>query len=108
VQPLRRRRVPPAPAGPRRRRIIHFLLVFVTVVLMVDALVGDKGFLDTMRARRQHLETAARVEALKRENQRLREEVRRLLDDPGTIESIAREELGLIRPGEMLFIIKDR
>jgi cell division protein FtsB len=107
-EPLRRKRVEPAPAGPRRRRIVHILLVFVTVVLLVDALVGDKGFMDTMRARREHVDAAARLDALKRENQRLREDVRRLRDDPGTIESIAREELGLIRPGEMLFIIKDK
>ena len=41
------------------------------------------------------------------ENVRLRDEARRLTDDPLTIEEVARRELGLIRPGEKLFIVKD-
>ena len=35
------------------------LLAIVTIVLVVDALVGDRGLLDTMRARRQHAELSA-------------------------------------------------
>jgi cell division protein FtsB len=41
------------------------------------------------------------------ENARLREEARRLREEPEAIEEIARRELGLIKPGETLFIIKD-
>jgi cell division protein FtsB len=41
------------------------------------------------------------------ENARLREEARRLREDPDAIEEIARRELGLIRRGEKVFIIKD-
>ena len=37
----------------------------------------------------------------------LREEARRLHEDPAAIEEIARRELGLMSPGEKLFIIKD-
>ena len=76
-------------------------------MLVADALVGEKGLLESMRARRQYREVAASLESMRRENSRLREHVRRLRDDPGAIESLAREQLGLIRPGEVLFIIKD-
>ena len=31
----------------------------------------------------------------------------RLNEDPATIESLARQELGLIKPGEIVFILKD-
>ena len=44
---------------------------------------------------------------MRQENAALREEARRLKDDLSTIESLAREELGLIRPGEVLFILKE-
>jgi cell division protein FtsB len=83
------------------------LLIFVTLVLMIDALVGEKGLLETVRARQRHQELTASIDRLRAENAQLREEARRLLEDPATIESLAREELGLIRPGEMLFIVKD-
>jgi cell division protein FtsB len=60
-----------------------------------------------MRVRRQYREAAASLEAIRMDNARLREDVRRFKEDPSAIESLAREELGLIRPGEVLFIIKD-
>jgi cell division protein FtsB len=106
-QPLRRKQLQMPSGLPRWRRGLNFLLVFVTVVLVVDALIGEKGLAETMRARRQSGEVAAAVDRLRVENARLRETIRRLHGDPGTIESIARRELGLIRPGEVLFILKD-
>jgi cell division protein FtsB len=107
VGPLRRTRVAAAPSSSAGRRALHFLLMFVTLVLVADALIGEKGLIESMRARRQHREVAAALESLRRENGRLRDNVRRLRDDPGAIESLAREQLGLIRAGEVLFIIKD-
>ena len=107
-EPLRRKRVQPAPTATlKRRRILNGLLAFATIVLFVDALVGDQGLVDRMRARRQYEQELAALDELKRENAALRETMRRLNDDPSAIESIAREELGLIRPGELLFIIRD-
>jgi cell division protein FtsB len=83
------------------------VLVFFGAVIVVDALVGDQGLLVMLRARRQHDELAAVIAAQRTENARLREEVRRLTDDPAAIEEVARRELGLIRRGEKVFIIKD-
>jgi cell division protein FtsB len=107
--PLRRRRVQPVvPApSPIRRRLLNYILALVTVVLVVDALVGDKGLIETMRARRQYVDVAASLAALRQQNAQLRDDIRRLKEDPATIESIAREELGLMRPGEVLFVVKD-
>ena len=107
AEPLRRKRVAPTPPSTLQRRTIHLLLIFVTVVLVVDALVGEKGLMESMRARRQYHQVAASLDAIRRENVRMREEVRRLKEDPAAIESLARRELGFIRPGEVLFIIKD-
>ena len=60
-----------------------------------------------LRARHEYDELAATIARERAENARLREEARRLREDPGAIEEIARRELGLIRPGEKLFILKD-
>ena len=69
--------------------------------------MGDKGLLDTLRARRQHEALAAGLAQKRHENSRLRDDIRRLKEDPGAIESLAREELGLMREGEVLFIVRD-
>ena len=63
--------------------------------------------LAAIRARAQNAEISQTVSRLRLENARLRDERRRLESDPAAIEEIARRELGLIKPGEKLFIIKD-
>ena len=105
--PLRRRQ--PAEAAPSalRARLLNYVLGFVTVVLIVDGLIGDKGLIDTLRARRQHQALAAALAQKRQENSRLREDIRRLKEDPGAIEALARQDLGLMREGEVLFVIRD-
>jgi cell division protein FtsB len=94
------------PAG-RNRRIVQWLVLFVASVVVVDGLVGDRGLLAMMRARREYETASATVARQRAENARLREEARRLREDPGAIEEIARRDLGLIRSGEKVFILKD-
>ena len=84
-----------------------WILLFVASVIVVDGLVGDRGLLAMLRARREGGELAATIARLRAENARLREDARRLREDPAAIEEIARRELGLIKPGEKVFIIKD-
>ena len=109
VEPLRRKRVQPEPAAvsPRGRRILNLLLGFATVVVMVDALVGEKGLVARMRARAELQKQYAAVQTLKQQNITLRDQAESLRDDPAAIEAVAREELGLIRDGELLFILRD-
>jgi len=104
---LRRKRLLRPVPSLVRKRSLHLLLIFVTLVLVVDALIGEKGLMQSMNARRQYRQLQASLEELRRENAQLREETRRLNEDPATIESLARQDLGLIRPGEVVFILKD-
>ena len=106
-EPLRRKRVEPPTSSIFRRRGLQLLLIFVTLVLVIDALIGDKGLTESMNARRQYGELHASLDQIRRENAALREEMRRLKEDPATLESLARQELGLIKPGEIVFILKD-
>ena len=62
--------------------------------------------LATRMASRQESYLADRIAALKLENDALREQARRLREDPALIEEVARREFGLIRPGERVFIIR--
>ena len=106
-EPLRRKRLERPPTSIVRRRGLQMLLIFVTLVLIADALIGDKGLTESMNAQRQYRELQVSLDQLRRQNAALREEKRRLEEDPATIESLARQELGLIKPGEIVFILKD-
>lgn len=100
----------PARLRPRRaRRLwVRRVLIFVSCVMLLDSVVGERGLVRRIRARHELLQAAVRLGQLKRENAVLRDRVERLQGDPGTIEAAAREHLGLIRPGEILVIVKDR
>jgi cell division protein FtsB len=101
-----RRAAQPGRPG-RTRRIVHALLLLVAIAIVTDAFVGDQGLLAMMRARRQYNQLAGDIARQRAENARLREEIWRLRFDPEAIEEAARRDLGLIRPGEKVFIIKD-
>ncbi|OFW08500.1 MAG: hypothetical protein A3H96_15005 [Acidobacteria bacterium RIFCSPLOWO2_02_FULL_67_36] len=89
------------------RRWIRKALVFVTCAVLIDALFGDRGLVESIRARHAYRQAEAGIARLKQENAGLREQIRRLREDPEAIEAIARQDLGLMRPGEILVIVKD-
>jgi cell division protein FtsB len=102
-----KRQLPSSRQPSRNRRIIHWLLLFVAALIVVDGLVGDRGLLAMLRARREYDMLSATIARQRADNARLRDEARRLREDPSAIEEVARRELGLIKPGEKIFIIKD-
>jgi len=103
--PRRRPRVPKKPT--RNGRIVQLLVLVVATIIIVDGLVGDRGLLAMLRARHEYDQLAGSIARQRAENARLRDQARRLREDPSAIEEIARRELGLIKPGERVFIVKD-
>ena len=98
----------PNSGGTRRgNRVVRYGLMVLTAVVMIDAIAGEKGLLALVRARHELRALENTVQAARVENQRLIEQARRYREDPATIEELARRDLGLIKPGEKLFIIRD-
>lgn len=89
----------------RRRRIVTYVIVISSAVLMVNALVGETGYLAKLRAHREIAALRAEVAEIQQENLRLADEAERLKHDPNTIEAAARQYLGLMKPGEVVVIV---
>ena len=79
----------------------------LAMAIIIDAIVGERGLLAMLRAREQFEMNAAAIQQQRVENTRLRTEADRLTNDPAALEELARGELGLMRPGEKVFIVKD-
>jgi cell division protein FtsB len=71
-------------------------------ILLFGVAGDDHGVRAVLRARRDARTLAERVAALRVENARLRERVGALRRDPQAIEAVARQTLGLVRPGEVM------
>jgi cell division protein FtsB len=87
--------------------MVEYGLLVIGAVVFLDGLVGEKGLLETIKKRSEYRALEASIAAVRAENERLRQEAARLRNDAQAIEDLARRELGLIRPGEHLFIIRD-
>jgi cell division protein FtsB len=98
-QPILSRRQP--------RRFWPHVALFAATVLLVNGLFGERGLMDTIRANRAAAAAARDLEQLKRDNAALRDQAGRLRSDPATIESVARQDLGLVRPGEILVTVRN-
>jgi cell division protein FtsB len=104
--PRRRRVLHSGDRRLRRRRLIAYVVFASSLALMTHALVGENGYFATLRAEREHAELQAALTRIRIENQRLREEARRLREDPAALEEAARRDLGLLRPGETLVVVR--
>lgn len=103
----RRRGQPAHEVRARRRRLLGWSIVGISCLLMVNALVGDNGYLATIRAQREYDALDASLARIRSRNQQLRDQVRRMRHDPTALEEAARERQGFIKPGETMVIVKD-
>jgi cell division protein FtsB len=104
---VRKRRPLAADGRHHRRRAVTYGLLALAAVLMVHALVGENGYLAGLRASREYDHLMAELGRVRLENQQLVEQAKRLREDPNAIEEAARRDLGLLRTGETLVIVKD-
>jgi len=90
-----------------RRRLVAWSLSIGLVVLLVNSVVGENGYLATLRAQQEVAGLRTSVSHLRIANQRLQDEIARLRTDPEALEEAARRSLGLMRPGETMVVIRD-
>lgn len=89
--------------GYKKRILVPIILLLA--IMLFFTIFGDKGLLRAYRLRKELREIRKANVELERENERLKEEIKRLDDksDRRYIEKLAREELGLVKKGEILF-----
>jgi cell division protein FtsB len=89
------------------RNLNWFLIVALAALLLQD-IFGTHGVLAMRQSQLQAAEIRKKIDQLDSENQKLQDRVKSLKTDPTAIEKIAREEMGLARPGEYIFKIPER
>jgi len=86
----------------RRRRLLLLILISL-LVLGAFTFFGEKGILQLLRLQKEVGRIKERNIKQEEENQKLREEVKRLQRDKRYIEEIARKELGMVKEGEIIY-----
>ena len=87
----------------KQDRYVYWLVVGICTILLGAALLGRDGFLAVIVNQRHLSELRGEVARLRDDNSLLQGQVRALRNDLASIERIAREDLGLVRPGETVY-----
>lgn len=85
-----------------QRWVLYAFCAFI-VTLSLFTTFGERGLLHLWRLWGERRELSETNFLLQKENELLRERIYRLRHDDLYLEKIAREDLGLVRPGEIVY-----
>jgi cell division protein FtsB len=90
------------PQGADWRPLLGVAGAFILALLSLAAVKSYRD-LQGARDRERGLETS--IQAAGKRIERLHGHIERLRSDPGTLERLAREDLGLVRPGDVVLVL---
>ncbi|HOB35607.1 MAG: septum formation initiator family protein [Firmicutes bacterium] len=82
------------------------LLFFAFVIYFAVIIINQQITLGNLRQRRHNIREE--IDELEKANEQLRTYIELLQTDPDYIEGIVRRELGLVREGEIIYILPQR
>ena len=91
----------------KRHRLVIGGGVGCFLLLSLLAIAGERGFYEVYRYSRQLQRLESRIRMLEEANENLRKQVSGLRNDVYEVEKLAREDLGLARPDEIVIEIVD-
>jgi cell division protein FtsB len=90
------------------KKWVQIFLVALVGLWIVDSLIiGDYGLYELVSLKRKEVRIQNKILALQAKREILIREKKMLEDDLFTIERIAREQLGMIKPGEKKILFHD-
>jgi cell division protein FtsB len=89
------------------RRNVRYFFALAFFLLLLQDVFGTHGLVAMHRSKIQIQAVQAQIQQLDQENQELQQRIHSLKTDPAAIEKIARDRMGLARPGEIIFQIPD-
>jgi cell division protein FtsB len=89
-------------------RIALGVFGLLTVAMLLLAVFNDKGSLQVRAQAKKLGAIENEISNLDSENKQLSTDIQALRNDPATIEKFAREELKLVKPGEIVVVTPEK
>ena len=89
-------------------RIALGVFGLLTVAMLLLAVFNDKGALQVHAQATKLAGIESEIVKIDSENKQLTEEIQGLRTDPNAIEKLAREELKLVKPGEIVLVTPEQ
>ena len=100
-------RIPSEETAGFLRRNLRQILGLALLGLFLHDVFGTHGVLAMLRTQKEIQQIREQIGKIDAENKSLSNEVNALRTDPKAIERIAREDMGLARPGELIYKLPD-
>jgi cell division protein FtsB len=81
------------------------VLLLISIALAVHEIFGQNGYLSLRRQQRELQTLRQQIQQLKQENAELAKQIKALRTDPAAIERLAREQMRLAKPGEIIYTV---
>jgi cell division protein FtsL len=86
-------------------KAVTLLSGVLTIVFLISFFFSDRGIAELQVARRRVAELQSEINKLQAENARLKREIASARNSTYSIEKIAREDLGMSRSGEVVYML---
>jgi cell division protein FtsB len=95
--------------GSRNTKAVLVLTFFLSALFLIfTSLLGDKSLFQLQRMRMEKESWVQKNAALADENKALRQKIQAARKDPFVVEKIAREELGMVKENEVVYLFDSR
>ena len=84
------------------------IVLFIALLSLLASLFGTRGVLELWTLNRSNAQETINNAELRERNQRLKNEIADLKSGGSVLEELAREDLGMVKPGETFFRVIEK
>lgn len=93
----------------KKRRLIFLTVILLGFLYLVTSLFfGDLGILRYRELNKKRANLERQIKEMEKDNEKLKTEIQLLKEDPFYLEKYGREEYGLAKPDEYIFLYDDK
>lgn len=87
----------------KRGALFIFISILIIAYVAVSFVTGNMGLFTIIEMQRTKKGLIDEIARLEEDNRRLTDEIKGIKEDPGHIETLARDRLGLVKKGETIY-----
>jgi len=88
---------------------VIYIVIFLGLIFLSTYFIifGKNGYLDLCRLKEKRAMILKKNQEIQRENRILAHRIKRIKSDPTYLEEIIREKMGLVKEGEVVFVLDE-
>lgn len=90
------------------RRNAIFVMALLSLALLIHEIFGQNGYMTLRRQKKEYTALQQQIQTVSEQNQQLEQKIHALKNNPEAVEKQARDQLRLVKPGEIIYMLPGR